>query len=171
MASFNRVILVGNITRDPELRTLQSGTSVTDVGLAVNERRRNQSGEWVEETNFFDLSVWGRNAEIVCQYTRRGSAILVEGKLKQDSWEQDGQKRSRVKVMVDRIQLLSARDESGQTGDEVKRATVTPPAPPVKRKPERTQHKTFADASGDGGYGEPQQGAYFSPNGTDDIPF
>lgn len=171
MASFNRVILVGNITRDPELRTLQSGTSVTDVGLAVNERRRNQSGEWVEETNFFDLSVWGRNAEIVCQYTRRGSAILAEGRLKQDSWEQDGQKRSRVKVMVDRIQLLSARDESGQTGDEVKRATVTPPAPPVKRKPERAQHNASFNTSGDGGYGEPQQGAYFSPDGADDIPF
>ena len=120
MASYNRVVLVGNITRDPELRTLPSGMSVVDLGLAVNDRRKDQSGAWIEEANFFDVSVFGRSAEIVGQYTRKGSPLLVEGRLKQDVWEQDGQKRSKIKVICDRVVLLGSRDGNGggfQQGD------------------------------------------------------
>lgn len=116
MASFNRVVLVGNLTRDPELRSIQSGTSVADVGLAVNERRKDQSGNWVEDVNFFDVTVWGRNAEVLHDYARKGSQILVEGRLKQDTWEQEGQKRSKVKIIAERVVLLGSRGGGNSDG-------------------------------------------------------
>jgi len=116
MASFNRVVLVGNITRDPEIRSLPSGAMVADIGLAVNDRRKDSSGNWIDEANFFDVSVWNRSAEIIRDYTHKGSPILVEGRLKQDKWEQDGQKRSKVKIFAERIVLLSSRDGNSGGG-------------------------------------------------------
>lgn len=116
MASYNRVVLVGNLTRDPEFRTTPSGASVVEIGLAVNERKRDASGNWTEEPNFFDVSVWNRSAEVVRDYTRKGSPLLVEGRLKQDVWEQDGQKRSKVKIIADRVVLLGARDGGSGNG-------------------------------------------------------
>ena len=116
MADFNRVVLVGNLTRDPEVRVLPSGSIVADVGLAVNERRKDQSGNWIEEPNFFDVTVWNRSAEVVRDYTKKGSPLLVEGRLEQETWEQDGQKRSKVKVVADRIVLLGGRGDSGSSG-------------------------------------------------------
>jgi len=92
MASFNRVILLGNVTRDPELRYISSGTAVTDAGLAVNDRRKNASGEWVEETTFVDVTLWGRTAEVAGEYVTKGSPLLIEGRLKLDTWEKDGKK-------------------------------------------------------------------------------
>jgi len=112
MASFNRVILVGNITRDIELRYLQSGTAVTDLSLAVNDRRKNQSGEWIEETTFVDVTLWGRTAEVASEYLSKGSPVLVEGRLKLDTWETDGQKRSKLRVVGERMQMLSGRGGS-----------------------------------------------------------
>ena len=109
MASFNRVILVGNLTRDPELRYTPSGTAVTDIGLAVNDRRKNAQGEWVEETTFVDVTLWGRTAEIASEYLGKGAPALIEGRLKLDTWESDGQKRSKLKVIGEKLQLLSAR--------------------------------------------------------------
>src|SRR3982750_1973323 len=99
MASFNRVILVGNLTRDPELRFIPSGTAVTELGLAVNERRKNQAGEWVEEVNFFDITLWGRTAEVASEYLSKGSSVLIEGRLKLDTWEKDGKKNYKVKII------------------------------------------------------------------------
>ena len=93
MASYNRVILVGNMTRDPELRYTPAGTAVTDIGLAVNDRRKNSSGEWVEETTFIDVTLWGRTAEVASEYLSKGAPVLIEGRLKLDQWEQEGQKR------------------------------------------------------------------------------
>jgi single-strand DNA-binding protein len=117
MASFNRVILLGNLTRDIELRYLQSGMAVTDVTLAVNDRRKNANGEWIEETSFVEVTVWGRTAEIMSEYLGKGSPVLIEGRLKQDSWEQDGQKRSKLKVVCERMQLIGApRGQGGQGG-------------------------------------------------------
>jgi single-strand DNA-binding protein len=113
MASFNRVILVGNLTRDPELRYLGSGMAVTDIGLAVNEKRKNANGEWIEETTFVDVTLWGRTAEVTSEYATKGSPILIEGRLKLDSWEKDGQKRSKLKVVGERMQLLSSRGQGG----------------------------------------------------------
>ncbi|MBN2579485.1 MAG: single-stranded DNA-binding protein [Pirellulales bacterium] len=114
MASYNRVILLGNLTRDPELRYLQSGTAVTDLGLAVNDRRKNANGEWVEDTTFVDVTLWARTAEIAGEYLTKGSPVLIEGRLKYETWEtQDGQKRSKLKVVGDRMQLLGGRGEGG----------------------------------------------------------
>ena len=153
MASYNRVVLVGNMTRDVELRTIQSGKSVTDVGLAVNERRPDASGNgWVDEVNFFDVTVWGRNAEVLRDYARKGSPILVEGRLKQDTWEQDGQKRSKVKVVADRIVLLGSRDSGGGYSSQRSRGGYSD-----------------ASSAGGGSYGG-DSGGYDSEPG-DEIPF
>ncbi len=91
MASFNRVILVGNLTRDVVVKYTQSQTAVTEIGLAVNDRVKKQ-GEWVDETTFVDITLWGRTAEIAGEYLSKGAPVLVEGRLKLDQWEQDGQK-------------------------------------------------------------------------------
>jgi single-strand DNA-binding protein len=110
MASFNRVILLGNLTRDPELRYVPSGTAVTDIGLAVNDRRKSADGQWVEDTTFVDVTLWGRTAEVAGEYLSKGSPVLIEGRLKLDTWEtNDGQKRSKLKVVGDRMQLLGGR--------------------------------------------------------------
>lgn len=110
MASFNRVILVGNVTRDIEIKYLQSGTAVADVGLAVNDRRKdNQTGQWIEETTFVDVVMWGRTAEVAGEYLSKGSPVLIEGRLKLDTWETDGQKRSRMRVVCERMQMLGSR--------------------------------------------------------------
>jgi len=106
MASFNRVILMGNITRDIEVKYLQSGMAVTEIGLAVNDRRKNQAGEWVDEVTFVDITLWGRTAEVAGEYLSKGSPVLIEGRLKLDQWEKDGQKHSKLKVTGDRLQML-----------------------------------------------------------------
>jgi len=111
MASFNRVILMGNLTRDIELKYLQSGTAVTEIGLAVNDRRKNQAGEWVEEPVFVDVTLWGRTAEIASEYLSKGSPVFIEGRLKFDSWEKDGQKHSKLRVVGERMQLIGGRGE------------------------------------------------------------
>jgi single-strand DNA-binding protein len=113
MASFNRVILVGNVTRDPELRYIPSGTAVTDLGLAVNDRRKNAQGEWIEETTFIDVTLWGRQAEVASEYLNKGSPVLVEGRLKLDTWEKEGKKQSKLRVIGERMQMLGSRGAGG----------------------------------------------------------
>src|SRR6185436_9770325 len=115
MASFNRVILVGNLTRDPELRYIPSGTAVSDIGLAVNDRVK-RGDQWVEETTFVDITLWGRTAEIANEYLSKGSPVLIEGRLKLDRWEKEGQKHSKLKVIGERLQMLGGRGEGGQGG-------------------------------------------------------
>jgi single-strand DNA-binding protein len=112
MASFNKVILVGNVTRDIELRQIGSGSSVCDLGLAVNDRKKTQSGEWIDETTFVDVTLWNKTAEIAAQYLGKGSPVLIEGKLKLESWETDGQKRTKLKVVGERMQMLGGKKES-----------------------------------------------------------
>jgi len=110
MASYNRVILVGNLTRDPEIKYIPSGTPVCEVGLAVNDRRKNQNGEWIEETTFVDVTLWARTAEVASEYLSKGSPVLIEGRLKLDTWEtNDGQKRSKLRVVCERMQMLGGR--------------------------------------------------------------
>ncbi|MCU0877874.1 MAG: single-stranded DNA-binding protein [Pirellulaceae bacterium] len=113
MASFNRVILLGNITRDIEVKYLQSGMAVTELGLAVNDRRKNQQGEWIEETTFVDVTLWGRTAEIAGEYLGKGSPVLIEGRLKLDTWETDGQKRSKLRVVGERMQMIGSKGGGG----------------------------------------------------------
>jgi len=109
MASFNRVILLGNLTRDVEVRYLQSGTAVADIGMAVNDRRKGQNGEWIDETTFVDVTLWGRTAEVAGEYLSKGSPLLVEGRLKYDTWEKDGQKRSKLSVVCERMQMVGSK--------------------------------------------------------------
>lgn len=115
MASFNRVILVGNLTRDPELRYTPTGTPVCDVGLAVNDRYKNPNGEWVERTCFVDVVLWSRTAEVASEYLNKGSPILIEGRLQMDTWEgKEGEKRSKLKVVCEKMQMLGAKGGGGE---------------------------------------------------------
>lgn len=116
MASYNRVVLMGNLTRDIELRYTPGGTAVTDIGVAVNDRRKTAEGEWVEEVTFVDVTLWGRTAEVAGEYLGKGSPIFLEGRLKLDTWEKDGQKHSKLKVVCDRMQLIGGRDGSSGGG-------------------------------------------------------
>mgnify|MGYP002624453894 CR=1 FL=1 len=115
MASYNRVILVGNLTRDPELRYISSGTAVSDIGLAVNDRVK-RNDQWVDEATFVDITLWGRTAEVANEYLSKGSPVLIEGRLKFEQWEKDGQKRSKLKVVGERMQMLGGRDGGGGGG-------------------------------------------------------
>ena len=110
MPSYNRAILMGNLSRDVELRRTPQGTAVTDIGLAVNDRVK-RNDQWVDEVNFFDVTLWGRTAEVASEYLSKGSPVLIEGRLKLDSWEQEGQKRSKVKVVGESMQMLGSRSE------------------------------------------------------------
>jgi len=146
MASFNRVILLGNITRDIEVKYLQSGMAVAEIGLAVNDRRKNQAGEWIEETTFVDITLWGRTAEVAGEYLSKGSPALIEGRLKLDQWETDGQKRSKLKVIGERMQMLGARGGGGGGGgrgqnqnyDEGGDYGEPPPGPPARSGNQRS---------------------------------
>ena len=114
MASFNKVILMGNLTRDPQLRYLPNNTAVCDFGLAVNRRYRDRDGNQKEEVCFVDLTAWARQAETINQYVTKGRPILVEGRLKLDSWTgQDGQKRSKLTVVVENFQFVGSRESGG----------------------------------------------------------
>ncbi|WP_442482075.1 single-stranded DNA-binding protein [Aeoliella sp. SH292] len=115
MASFNRVILIGNLTRDPELRYIPSGTAVSELGLAVNERVK-KGDQWVDEANFFDVTLWGRTAEIANEYLSKGSSVLIEGRLKYETWEKDGQKRNKVKIIGEKMQMLGGGGGGGGGG-------------------------------------------------------
>jgi single-strand DNA-binding protein len=116
MANFNRVILLGNITRDIEIKYLQSGTAVTELGMAINDRRKGQNGEWIEETVFVDVTLWGRTAEVAGEYLGKGSQVLIEGRLKLDTWEKDGKKNSKLRVVGEKMQMLGSRGGGGGGG-------------------------------------------------------
>jgi single-strand DNA-binding protein len=109
MSTLNRVFLMGNLTRDPEVRYTPSGTAVGDLGLAVNETYKNKAGENVESTVFVDVEVWARQAETCAEFLYKGSPVFVEGRLKLDQWEnQQGEKRSKLRVRAERVQFLGS---------------------------------------------------------------
>lgn len=113
MRGFNKVVLMGNLTRDPELRTTPQGSTVCSFSLAVNRTWKNASGEQQEAVDYIDCNIWGKPAEIIDQYMNKGSGILVSGRLQQRSWEQDGQKRSKVEVVVEDFNFVGGGDGSG----------------------------------------------------------
>lgn len=119
--SINRVVISGNLTRDPELRATGSGMSVLKMGVAVNDRRKNQqTGEWEDVANFVDVTMFGARAEAVSRFLSKGSKVAIEGKLRWSQWEsQQGEKRSKLEVVADEIEFLSARDGGS--------ASYTPP--------------------------------------------
>jgi len=118
MASLNKVMLIGNVTRDPEIKYTPKGSAVADLGLAINRNYTNQAGEKVEEVTYVDVELWGRLAEIAGEYAKKGRPIFIEGRLRIDSWEDkaSGQKRSRLKVVGEGLQLLGSGGGGGRPG-------------------------------------------------------
>ena len=118
MVAFNKVIIAGNLSRDIELRYLPNGTAVTDVSLAINSQWKGKDGEKHEDVTFVDCTLWGKTAELASEYLKKGSSVLFEGSLKQESWEdkQTGQKRSKLKVNVESMQFLGEKPASGGGG-------------------------------------------------------
>ncbi len=113
--SINRVIISGNLTRDPELRSTASGMPVLGFGVAVNDRRRNpQTQEWEDYPNFIDCTMFGARAESVSRFLSKGAKVAIEGKLRWSQWERDGQKRSKIEVIVDEIEFMSARNDANR---------------------------------------------------------
>ncbi len=120
MASLNKVMLIGNLTRDPELRYTPKGTAVAEIGLAVNRRiSGGESGERREETTFVDVTLWGRTAELAAEYLRKGRPVYIEGRLQLDTWDdkQTGQKRNKLRVVGEEMQFLGGGREGGGGGD------------------------------------------------------
>lgn len=152
MASFNKVILVGNLTRDPELRYTPKGTAIAKIGIAVNRVWTNEAGEKKEEVTFVDVDVFGRTAENVGQYMRKGRPILVEGRLRLDQWDdkQTGQKKSKLGVVAETVQFLGSAG-GGEGGA------------PAPARPQRAAAPAAAPA------GEPLEGD--GPPESDDVPF
>lgn len=149
MASYNKVILVGNLTRDPEVKYTPKGTAITDIGLAVNRTYSTDSGEKREEVTFVDVTLWGRTAEIVGEYCKKGRPLLVEGRLQMDTWDDKatGQKRSKLKVVGENIQLLGSREGGpgggggggeyeGQGRGESRQSAPPPRRPAPQPKPQ-----------------------------------
>jgi len=135
MANLNRVLLIGNLTRDPEIRYTPKGTAVADIALAVNRVFTGEDGEKREEVTYVDVVVWSRLAEIAEQYLKKGRPVFIEGRLQLDSWDdkQTGQKRSRLRVVAENLQMLGSRgegDSSGPSGSPpAARRSASPPAP------------------------------------------
>ncbi len=155
--SLNQVFLMGNLTRDPELRQIPSGQSVCSFSLALNRSYKDASGEWKEVTDFINIVAWGPLAERVAQYLTKGSRCLVQGRMQSSSWEQDGQKRSKVEVLANDVTFLDSRGggDGGSDGDN-----GFPPAgeKPKPSKPPKKDDIVIEDIGDE-------------PINLDDIPF
>lgn len=145
MANINRVVLIGNLTKDPELRHAPGGTAVCNLRLAVNTRRKDQGGQWTEKPNYFDITVWGNQGENAAQYLAKGRQVGIDGRLEWREWQaQDGTKRQAVEIIADTVMFLGSKPEgSGSGGNQFVPAGA----------------QTSADGGDDFGHGD------------DDIPF
>ncbi len=157
MASYNKVILMGNLTRDPEMKYLPSGTAIANFGIAMNERYTDrQTGEQKENVCFVDVEAWDRQAEIVNEYFSKGSPIFLEGSLRFDSWETpEGEKRSKLKVRLLRFQFIGGRQDGDEVGSGYTQAT------PPDSTPMEGQSDQVSNASAGGS----------DTSTDDDIPF
>lgn len=118
--SINKVIITGNLTREPELRRTQGGMAILSFGVAVNDRRRSQeTGEWEDYANFVDCTMFGNRAESLSNYLSKGTKVAIEGKLRWSQWERDGQKRSKLEVIVDELEFMSSRDRQQSAQDDM----------------------------------------------------
>ena len=151
---FNKVTLLGNLTRDPELRTTPNGQNVASFSLAVNRSWKNASGETQEAVDYIDCNAWGKAGEIITQYMQKGRPILVSGRLQQRSWEQEGQKRSKVEVVVEDFNFIGGNDGGGSNTPSGSSSS----APAAKAAPKKAEKKS--DDAGDD-----------EPINLDDIPF
>jgi single-strand DNA-binding protein len=150
--SINRVIVTGNLTRDPELRSLPSGTSVCSLRVACNTRRRDASGEWADKANYFNVTVWGAQGENCARFLSKGRPVAIDGRLEWREWQtQDGQRRESIDIIADSVQFLGSRDDAGTGNGFAGRSDV-----PVDESDMRP-----SPAGGGGG----------GATGDDDIPF
>jgi single-strand DNA-binding protein len=129
--SINRVVISGNLTRDPELRSTAGGMAILKMGIAVNDRRKNaQSGEWEDVPNFFDVTVFGQRGESLSRFLQKGSKVAIEGKLRWSQWETpEGDKRSKVEIIADDIEFMTARGEGGGAPYSGPKTQTTPETP------------------------------------------
>jgi single-strand DNA-binding protein len=164
MANLNKVMLIGNVTRDPEIKYTPQGRAVTDLGIAVNRTYSTESGERREETTYVDVTLWGRTAETAAEYCKKGRAVYIEGRLQLDSWEDktSGQKRSKLRVVGDNYQLLDRRRD-GAAGPGGEEGGYT----------ERPARREGGESGGYSSGGRPQapQHSPQPPIEEDDIPF
>ena len=152
--NINRVVLTGNLTRDPELRTTPSGTSVCGLRIACNTRRKDSSGQWVDKPNYFDVTVWGAQGENCANYLSKGRPVAVQGRLDWREWEsQEGQKRQAVEIIAESVQFLGSRSDNASNGGNGFQGTSDVPAD--------TSDFEGASAPASGGGG----------SSDDDIPF
>ena len=152
--SYNKVLLMGNLTRDVEVRHTSGNQAVANLGLAVNRRYRTQSGENREEVTFVDCEAWGRTAEVMSQYLSKGRPVFIEGRLKLDTWEgRDGNKQSKLRVVVENFQFVDSRESGGGGGGGG-----------------RSGGGYGGGGGGGGGYQSEPAGGYDAP-ADDDIPF
>jgi len=130
MANFNKVILAGNLTRDPELRYTPKGTAIAKIGMAINRTWKNETGETKEEVTFVDVDAFGRQAEVIAQYMKKGRPLLVEGRLKLDQWEDKNthQKQSKLKVVLEGFSFIDSKGADGGVPSEAPRARPATPA-------------------------------------------
>ncbi|HNY26630.1 MAG TPA: single-stranded DNA-binding protein [Candidatus Sumerlaeota bacterium] len=186
MLELNKVMLIGNLTRDPELSYTTSGTALAKLGLAVNRRTKNrQTNEWQDETAFVDVDAWTHTAEFCAKYLKKGSRVFVEGRLRQHSWEaQDGSKRSKLSVTAERVEFADSKPSSQpgaggapaygaapQAAPAYGTAPVPPPQAPMGyQAPQPPQAAGFPQPR----YGAPQADEFAPPpddNTADDLPF
>ena len=162
MRGFNKVVLMGNLTRDPELRTTPNGSNVCSFSLAVNRTWRNASGEQQEAVDYIDCNIWGKPAEIINQYMKKGSGILVSGRLQQRSWEQEGQKRSKVEVVVEDFNFVGGGGGDGggssQGGSYSNSSSSSSSSNASKKSEDKKEDKKVEDIGDE-------------PINLDDIPF
>ena len=152
MANFNKVILMGNLTRDPQMSYLPSQTAVVELGLAVNRKWRSQDGQQKEETCFVDCKAFGKQAETLNQYMRKGQPLLIEGRLQLSQWEdKEGNRRSKLRVVIEGFQFVGGRSDSGGGGA-------------APRGPSASSDSQLPPS-------DPTGGAQFAPPDADDIPF
>jgi single-strand DNA-binding protein len=152
--NINRVVLTGNLTRDPELRALQSGTSVCSLRVAVNTRRKDQSGEWVDKPNYFSVTVWGAQGDNCARYLSKGRPVAIDGRLEWREWEKEGVKREAIEIVADSVQFLGGREEGAGGGNGFQQRSDVP-----------VDTGDFQPA------GAPAAAPSPSPGSEDDIPF
>ncbi len=167
MGSYNRVLIMGNLTRDIELRYTQSNQPVANIGVAVNRRYKTASGESRDETTYVDCEAWGRTAEVMSQYLQKGRPVFVEGRLKQDTWQDrdTGQNRSKMVIVVENFQFVDSRGGEGGPGGGGQQGGGSRPAP---------QHAGGGQGGGQPAGqpgGQPGGQAGYEPISDDDIPF
>ena len=186
MASLNKVFLAGNLTRDPELRYTPGGTAVGQFGLAVNRRFRNRDGQMQEEATFVDIEVWGRQAEAASEYISKGSPVLIEGRLKLDTWEskQTGERRSKLRVVGERVQFLRYRGDRDRDSDGDRKGSGSRRSQGQRREGERGDGRREGQTRENvkredvkredekrGDQERPDQGGVDNLPADDDIPF